>query len=73
MVNFNGTIFKDNALFLSHKNSAFTQGDGLVERIRYIDTKLIFWEDHYFNLMASMRMMRMSIPMNFTMEWFKMK
>jgi branched-chain amino acid aminotransferase len=31
--------------------------------------KILFWEDHYFRLMASMRILRMEIPMNFTMEF----
>ncbi len=33
--------------------------------------KILFWEDHYFRLMASMRIMRMEIPMNFTMEFLE--
>ena len=33
-----------------------------------MELHLFFWEDHYFRLMASMRMLRMEIPMNFTME-----
>ena len=31
----------------------------------------MFLEDHYFRLMASMRVVRMMIPMNFTMEYFE--
>ena len=30
-----------------------------------------FWEDHYFRLMASMRILRMEIPMNFSMEFLE--
>ena len=30
----------------------------------------MFWEDHYFRLMASMRLLRMEIPMTFTPEYF---
>jgi branched-chain amino acid aminotransferase len=33
--------------------------------------KIFFWEDHYFRLMASMRIMRMDIPMDFTMEFLE--
>jgi branched-chain amino acid aminotransferase len=32
--------------------------------------KLLFLEDHYFRLMASMRILRMPIPMDFTPEFF---
>ncbi|MNY21202.1 putative branched-chain-amino-acid aminotransferase [compost metagenome] len=31
----------------------------------------MFLEDHYFRLMASMRVVRMMIPMDFTMEYFE--
>ena len=31
----------------------------------------MFWEDHYFRLMASMRIIRMEIPMEFTMEFLE--
>ncbi|MBT8300295.1 MAG: aminotransferase class IV, partial [Maribacter sp.] len=30
-----------------------------------------FWEEHYLRLMASMRILRMEIPMNFTMEYLE--
>ena len=33
--------------------------------------KIYFWEDHYFRLMASMRILRMEIPMNFTQEYLE--
>ena len=32
---------------------------------------ITFWEDHYFRLMASMRILRMEIPMNFTMQFLE--
>lgn len=31
----------------------------------------MFWEDHYLRLMSSMRILRMEIPMNFTMEYLE--
>ncbi len=43
----------------------------LFETIKVSHGKLFFWEDHYFRLMASMRIMRMEIPMNFTMEFLE--
>ena len=36
-----------------------------------LDNKVLFLEDHYFRLMASMRICRMEIPMNFTMEFME--
>lgn len=70
MVNFNGNILEKNAL-LSINNRGFSYGDALFETIKVSYGKLLFWEDHYFRLMASMRIMRMEIPMNFTMEFLE--
>ncbi|WP_158850417.1 aminotransferase class IV [Algibacter sp. L1A34] len=70
MVNFNENILEDNTL-LSINNRGFAYGDALFETIKASYGKLLFWEDHYFRLMASMRIMRMEIPMNFTMEFLE--
>ena len=32
---------------------------------------ILFWEDHYFMLMATLRRSRLNIPMNYTMEYFQ--
>ncbi|WP_439131284.1 aminotransferase class IV [Polaribacter sp.] len=71
MVNFNGELlFKENAKFTT-ENRGFKYGDGIFETIKVNNNKIIFWEDHYFRLMASMRMLRMKIPMNFTLEYLE--
>lgn len=70
MVNFNGTIQPNQAL-LSIENRAYKFGDGLFETIKCINGTPQFWEDHYFRLMASMRILRMEIPMTFTMEFLQ--
>lgn len=71
MVNFNGDILSKDTLFLNHENRGLKYGDGLFETIRVVNGKIFFWEDHYLRLMASMRIMRMEIPMNFTMEFLE--
>jgi branched-chain amino acid aminotransferase len=71
MVNFNGQLLEGNQHFLSGKNRGFLYGDGLFETIRVIDRRVVFWEDHYLRLMASMRILRMQIPMTFTMEFLQ--
>jgi len=68
-VNFKGTLVGASSFFLNHGNRAFKYGDALFETFRVIAEKPIFWEDHYFRLMASMRILRMEIPMSFTMEF----
>lgn len=71
MVNFNGDILSQNTFFLNHENRGLKYGDGLFETIRVVNGKIFFWEDHYLRLMSSMRIMRMEIPMNFTMEFLE--
>lgn len=71
MVNFNGNLISSQDTFLNHQNRGFKYGDALFETIRIINGKLLFWEDHYFRLMSSMRILRMEIPMEFTMEFLE--
>ncbi|RXG28470.1 aminotransferase class IV [Leeuwenhoekiella marinoflava] len=66
MINFNGTL-TENPQFTAY-NRGMLYGDAVFETIRYTGGKLTFWEDHYFRLMASMRILRMEIPMHFTLE-----
>lgn len=69
MINFNGNITQEENLLT--QNRAFLYGDGVFETVKIINNKILFLEDHYFRLMASMRVVRMEIPMNFTMEYFE--
>ncbi|HET8735556.1 MAG TPA: aminotransferase class IV [Pricia sp.] len=71
MVNFNGELLPENTPFLNHQNRGLRYGDSLFESLRAVNGKLFFWEDHYLRLMASMRMLRMEIPMEFTMEFLE--
>ena len=71
MVNFNGELLPKNTQFLNHDNRGFRYGDSLFETIRIVSGKIYFWEDHYLRLMASMRIIRMEIPMQFTMEFLE--
>lgn len=70
MINFNGTIVPQDSNSLV-QNRAFLYGDAVFETVKIIDTKILFLEDHYFRLMSSMRVVRMEIPMDFTMEYFE--
>ncbi|MEL1254918.1 aminotransferase class IV [Flavobacterium sp. DGU38] len=70
MINFNGNIVAHNDNLLT-QNRAFLYGDGVFETLKISNGKILFLEDHYFRLMASMRVVRMEIPMNFTMEYFE--
>ncbi|MEC3908422.1 aminotransferase class IV [Tamlana sp. 2201CG12-4] len=70
MTNFNGTLLEKDSI-ISIQNRGYNYGDALFETIRISTGKILFWEDHYFRLMASMRIMRMEIPMTFTMEFLE--
>ena len=70
MINFNGSFLPSEGL-LSSSNRAFLYGDGVFETLKVVNSKVLFLEDHYFRLMASMRIVRMQIPNNFTLEYFE--
>jgi branched-chain amino acid aminotransferase len=70
MINFNG-IIQDSDLQLTVSNRSFLYGDGVFETLKIVNNKILFFEDHYFRLMASMRIVRMEIPMIFTMEYLE--
>jgi branched-chain amino acid aminotransferase len=70
MINFNGNIVAQEENILT-QNRAFLYGDGVFETLKIVNNRILFLEDHYFRLMASMRVVRMEIPMNFTMEFFE--
>ena len=71
IINLNGELIPVSNYQLSVKNRGFKYGDGLFETIKIIDQQIVFLEDHYFRLMASMRMLRMEIPMEFNMSFFE--
>jgi branched-chain amino acid aminotransferase len=70
MINFNGTLV-DSQINLSNTNRSFLYGDGVFETMKIANGKILFLEDHYFRLMASMRIVRMEIPMTFTLEYIE--
>lgn len=70
MINFNGTIVADDSNLLIN-NRGFLYGDAVFETVKIVNSKILFLEDHYFRLMSSMRVVRMEIPMNFTLEFLE--
>jgi len=71
MINFNGTLQSQSDIKLTTENRGYKYGDALFETLKVVNGKIFFWEDHYFRLMASMRILRMDIPMSFTMEFLE--
>jgi len=70
MINYNGSIVAETQISI-HQNRAFLYGDAIFETLKVLDNKVLFLEDHYFRLMASLRIVRMEIPMTFTMEYME--
>lgn len=70
MINFNGILLENTANSLA-ENRGFLLGDAAFETFKIVDNRILFLEDHYFRLMSSMRILRMEIPMNFTMEFLE--
>ena len=70
MINFNGNI-QDTSNIAIENNRGFLFGDAIFETIKVNGSKILFLEEHYLRLMASMRICRMEIPMNFTMEFME--
>jgi len=71
MINFNGLLTQREQLKLTLHNRAFRFGDSLFEEIRIVGETILFWESHYFRLMAGMRLLRMQIPIHFDMEFLE--
>ena len=71
MVNVNGCLVAKEKATISIFNRGFNYGDSVFETLRVSFGKILFLEDHYFRLMASMRILRMEIPMNFTLEYIE--
>ena len=69
MINHNGELKSSNAPLFTAQNRGLLYGDAVFETLRYGQDQLHFWEDHYFRLMAAMRIFRMAIPMEFTPEF----
>ena len=71
MVNKNGTLVASTEATVAAENRGLHYGDAVFETIKVSAGKVFFWEDHYFRLMASMRILRMEIPMTFTPEFLE--
>ena len=72
MISYNGSLTPQSDISI-HQNRAFLYGDAIFETLKILDGKVLFIEDHYFRMMASMRIVRMEIPMYFTMEYMEEK
>lgn len=70
MINFNGNLVAQSNENIE-QNRGFLYADAVFETLKVLDGKVLFLEDHYFRLMASMRILRMEIPIEFTLEYLE--
>ena len=72
MIVLNGNVYTDLNSALSNDLQAILQAaNPFKESVRVEAGKIVFWEAHYFRMMASMRILRMGIPMTYTMEYLE--
>ena len=71
MINHNGALTSSQSPIFTAQNRGLLFGDAVFETLRYSQDHIHFWEDHYFRLMAAMRIFRMDIPMTFTPEFLE--
>ena len=71
MINHNGELLSENDFKLTYQNRAYKYGDAIFDTLKFENNKIFFIEDHYFRLMSSMRMLRIKIPMNFTLNYYE--
>lgn len=71
MLNFNGELLNNEVKFLDENNRGLRFGDAVSEELRVVNGDIYFLEEHYLRLMSSMRILRMEIPMHFTMEFME--
>ena len=58
----NGEYYNDLGKVPISVIKSFLNHNYIEEVIRFENSNLIYWEQHYFQLMASMRIFRMEIP-----------
>lgn len=68
MMYWNGAFLDESPLA---NNRGLYYGDAVFETLKIANGKILHWEEHYFRLMATMRIVRMRIPMSFTMEFLE--
>lgn len=69
MINHNGEILDIEAVAFRADFRPIQYGDALFETVKYNGKSFVNWEDHYFRAMASMRILRMEIPMEWSPEF----
>ena len=62
----NGTLVKENEVFISPNNRSFRYGDGCFETMKWIKGKLILEELHFRRLFSSLSILKFIVPSGVT-------
>ncbi len=71
MINFNGQIVSSKQPVFTGHNRAFRYGDGLFESIRMFNGKMPFLKYHCQRLFKGMTALKIEIPTNYSLDFFK--
>jgi branched-chain amino acid aminotransferase len=71
MVIINQEFLEEQTAVIPFDNRGTFYGDGVFDTLRCYNGKALLFEEHYFRLMSSMRILRMEIPQFFTPEFFE--
>lgn len=71
LINLNGEAVSRESAHIPVCHRAMQLADAVFEDVKIYKNRILFWEKHYFSLMAAMRIMRMPIPMNFNMNFLE--
>jgi branched-chain amino acid aminotransferase len=66
----NGKIITDNELNIGHNNRSFLYGDGLFETMHASGSRVQFFYEHFDRLIKSMKLLRMEIPVKFSVDTY---
>jgi branched-subunit amino acid aminotransferase/4-amino-4-deoxychorismate lyase len=67
---YNGKILSNHELQLSYQNRAFQYGDGLFETMHSSGDKVHFFYEHFERLIRSMKLLKMEIPVRFSVDTY---
>lgn len=66
----NGKIIIDKELNIGHQNRSFHYGDGLFETMHASGNRVQFFYEHFDRLIKSMKILRMEIPVKFSVDTY---
>ncbi len=67
-ISYNGQVIAANEFGITINNRSFQYGDGLFETMHAVGSQVQFFYDHIERLVASMKVLKMEVPVRFTID-----